>query len=54
MGEARSTQGDTKMLQNFGQKAPEGSRARGRPRHNWEENIRMDFGEIELEDVDSI
>jgi hypothetical protein len=31
---------------------PEGRRPLGRPRHRWEENIKMDLREIELGDVD--
>jgi hypothetical protein len=33
---------------------PEGKRPVGKPRHRWENNIRMNLGEIELESVDSI
>jgi hypothetical protein len=32
----------------------EGKRALRRPRHRWEDNIRMDFREIMWEDVDWI
>jgi hypothetical protein len=31
---------------------PEGKRPLGRPSHRWEDNIRMDFTEIELQGVD--
>jgi hypothetical protein len=31
---------------------PEGKRPLGRPKRKWEDNIRMDFTEIGLEDVD--
>jgi hypothetical protein len=33
---------------------PEGKRPLGRPRYRWEDNIRMDLREIELEAVDWI
>jgi hypothetical protein len=33
---------------------PEGRRPLGRPRRRWENNIKMDFGEIGFEDVDWI
>jgi hypothetical protein len=33
---------------------PEGRRPLGRPRHRWEDNIRMDLGEIGFGDVDWI
>jgi hypothetical protein len=33
---------------------PEGKRPRGRPKHKWEDNIRIDFREIGLEGVDWI
>jgi hypothetical protein len=33
---------------------PEGKRPHGRPRHRWENNIRMDLTEIRWEDVDWI
>jgi hypothetical protein len=28
---------------------PEGKRPLGRPRHRWEDNIKMDLGEIEID-----
>jgi hypothetical protein len=31
---------------------PEGRRPLGRPRHTWEDNIKMDFREIGFGDVD--
>jgi len=31
---------------------PEGKRPLGRPRHRWEDNIGMDFKDIQWEDVD--
>jgi hypothetical protein len=31
---------------------PEGRRPLGRPRYKWEDNIKMDFGEIGFWDVD--
>jgi hypothetical protein len=33
---------------------PEGRRPLERPRHRWEDNIRMDLGEMEFGDVDWI
>jgi hypothetical protein len=33
---------------------PEGRRPLGRPRHRWEDNIKMDLGEIGFRDVDWI
>jgi hypothetical protein len=33
---------------------PEGRRPLGRPRHRWEDNIKMDLGEIGFGDVDWI
>jgi hypothetical protein len=33
---------------------PEGKRPLGRPRHRWEDNIKMDLGEIGFGDVDWI
>jgi hypothetical protein len=33
---------------------PEGRRPLGRPRHSWEDNIKMDLREIEFGDVDWI
>jgi hypothetical protein len=33
---------------------PEGRRTLGRPRHRWEDNIKMDLGEIGSGDVDWI
>jgi hypothetical protein len=33
---------------------PEGRRPMGRPRHRWEDNIKMDLREIEFGDVDWI
>jgi hypothetical protein len=31
---------------------PEGRRPLGRPRHRWEDNIKMDLGKTEFGDVD--
>jgi len=51
MGGARSSRGKgEKCIQNFGQK----SRPLRRPRHRWEDNVRMDLREIKLEGVDWI
>jgi hypothetical protein len=33
---------------------PEGKRPLGRPRRRWVDNIRMDLGEVECDDVDWI
>jgi hypothetical protein len=33
---------------------PEGKRPLGRPRHKWQDGIRMDLSEIGLEEVDSV
>jgi hypothetical protein len=33
---------------------PEGRRPLGRPRHRWEDNIKMELGEIRFGDVDWI
>jgi hypothetical protein len=33
---------------------PEGKRPRGRPRHQWEDNIKMDHQEVRWGDVDWI
>jgi hypothetical protein len=33
---------------------PEGKRPLGRPRRRWVDNIRMDLGEVEWDDVDWI
>ena len=33
---------------------PEGKRLLGRPRHRWEENIKMDFQEVRCEGMDWI
>jgi hypothetical protein len=33
---------------------PEGTRVLGRPRHRWEDNIKMDLQEMELEGMDWI
>jgi hypothetical protein len=33
---------------------PEGRRPLGRPRHRWDDNIKMDLGEIGFGDVDWI
>jgi hypothetical protein len=33
---------------------PEEKRLLGRPRHRWENNVRLDFGETVMEDMDWI
>jgi hypothetical protein len=45
--------GDERCLQNFGLMS-EGKRPLGRPRHRWEDNIKMDLRETGLEGVDWI
>jgi hypothetical protein len=54
MGGACSTlERDEKYIQNFGLKY-EGKRSRGRHRHRWEDNVRIDLRKVEWEDVDWI
>jgi hypothetical protein len=46
MGRECSTYGrEEECIQDFSRKL-EGTGTPGRPRHRWEDNIRMDFGEI--------
>jgi hypothetical protein len=33
---------------------PEGKRPRGRPRHSWEDNIKLDLREIEIDEANWI
>jgi hypothetical protein len=54
MGGACDTHGEgEKYIQNFGSKALR-EEPLGRPRHRWEENIKIVVREIRLEGVDSI
>jgi hypothetical protein len=54
MGGVCNTHGrDENLIQNFGQKN-EGKTPLGRPRHRWENNIRMGLREIGWEGVDWI
>jgi hypothetical protein len=46
--------GDTRNAYNIFVEKPEGNRPLGRPRRRWEDNIRMEHGEIGLEFVDWI
>jgi hypothetical protein len=44
--------GGERCIQHFGR--PEGRRPLGRPRHRWEDNIKMDLREIGFGDLDWI
>jgi hypothetical protein len=44
--------GETRNAYNILVGKPEGKESRGRHRHRWEDNIRMDLREICWEDVD--
>jgi hypothetical protein len=46
MGRACSTQGEKRNAYRIVVGKPEGKRPLGRPRHRWEDNIRMDLREI--------
>jgi hypothetical protein len=46
--------GEVRVAYNILVGRPEGRRSLGRPRRGWEDNIRMDLGEIGFEDVDWI
>jgi hypothetical protein len=52
-GTCSTCERDEKLIQYVGWK-PEGKRSLGRPRHRWEDNIRMDLREILGEGVDWI
>ena len=44
MDRARSTyEGDVRCIQGFGGEKPGGTRPSGRPRHRWEDNIKIDI-----------
>jgi hypothetical protein len=42
-----------RLIQGFGWK-PEGKRPLGRPRRRWEDNIKMDFQDVECAGIDWI
>jgi hypothetical protein len=53
MGRACSTSREKRKAYRFLVWKPDGRRPLGRPRHRWVDNIRMDLGELELEQVES-
>jgi hypothetical protein len=54
MGGACSTNGEKRNANRLLVGKPEGKRPLGRPRRRWEDNIRMDLGEVGWGDVDWI
>jgi hypothetical protein len=54
MGGTCVAQGEVRGAYNILGGKPEGRRPLGRPRHRWEDNIKMDLGDIEFGDVDWI
>jgi hypothetical protein len=54
MGRACSTHGEKGNAYRILVGKPEGKRPLGRPRRRWEDNIRMDLGEIEWGGLDWI
>jgi hypothetical protein len=52
MERACSTNGEKRNIYRFVVGKPEGKRQIGRPRHRWENNIKMEFREIEWGDLD--
>jgi hypothetical protein len=54
MGEACSTRRRDETFIKILVGKPEGKRPLGRPRHRWEDNIKMDLREIEWEGVEWI
>jgi hypothetical protein len=54
MGGACSTHGEKRNVYRILVGNPEGKRPLGRPRHRWEDNIRMDVREIGWSGVDWI
>jgi hypothetical protein len=54
MGGPCSTKGEKRNAYRLLVGKPEGKRPLGRPRRRWEDNIRMDLGEVGWGDVDWI
>jgi hypothetical protein len=54
MGGAYSVHGEVRNAYKILIGKPKGKRPFGRPRHRWEDNIKMDLREIRLEGVDWI
>jgi hypothetical protein len=54
MGGACGAHGDVRGACNILVGRPEGRRPLGRPSRRWEDDIKMDIGKIEFEDVDWI
>jgi hypothetical protein len=54
MGGACGAHGEVRGAYNILVGRPEGRRPPGRPRHRWEDNIKMDLREIGFVDVDWI
>jgi hypothetical protein len=54
MGGPCSTNGEKRNAYRLLVGKPEGKRPLGRPRRRWEDNIRMDLGEVKWSDVDWI
>jgi hypothetical protein len=54
MGKGCSTNGEKRNAYRILVGKSEGKRPLGRPRHRWEDNIRMDLGEIGLGGMDWI
>jgi hypothetical protein len=54
MGRACGTHGEVRGAYNILVGRPEGRRPLGRPRHRWEDNIKMDLREIGFGDMDWI
>jgi hypothetical protein len=54
VGRAYSTNGEKRNANRLLVANPEGKRLLGRPRHGWENNIKMNLGEVGLGDVDWI
>jgi hypothetical protein len=48
MGEACSAYGEGRGVYRVLVEKPEGKRPMGRPRHRWEDNIKMDLQEVEF------
>ena len=54
MGGTCSTYGERRGEYRVSVGKPEGKRPLGRPRHRWEDNIKMDLQEVECEGMDWI